>query len=75
MMAPTVRAGQITLTEWVNGWYPALDLELTTLRNYRYLIDVLIRPAFGDRSLASLTAEEISARNAKPRTPKADSDR
>jgi integrase len=55
------RAGQITLTEWVNMWYPALDLELTTLRNYRYLIEVLILPAFADRSLASLTAEEISA--------------
>ncbi len=24
------RAGRITLTEWVNRWYPALDLELNT---------------------------------------------
>ena len=30
------RAGKITLTEWVNQWYPALDLEPTTLSNYRY---------------------------------------
>src|SRR6266700_6876930 len=54
------RAGRITLTEWVNRWFPALDLELTTLRNYRYMIEVLILPAFGDRFLSSLTTEEIS---------------
>ena len=54
------RAGQITLTDWVNQWYPALDLELTTLSNYRYLIEVHILPVFGHRSLASLTREEIA---------------
>jgi len=53
------RAARITLAEWVNQWYPALDLELTTLSNYRYLIEVHILPAFGDRALSSLTAEEI----------------
>jgi hypothetical protein len=41
------RAGRVTLTEWVNTWYPALDLELTTLRSFRYGIEVLILPAFG----------------------------
>jgi integrase len=55
------RAGRITLTEWVNQWYRSLDLELTTLSNYRYQIEVRILPAFGDRSLASLTSEEIAA--------------
>jgi integrase len=54
------RAGRITLTEWVNQWFPALDLELTTLSNYKYLIEVHVLPEFGDRSLTSLTAEEIS---------------
>jgi integrase len=54
------RAGQITLTEWVNHWYPALDLEPTTLNNYRYLIEVLILPVFGRRELASLSREEIA---------------
>ena len=54
------RAGRITLTDWVNRWYPALDLEPTTLANYRYLIEVHILPAFGDRPISSLTAEEIS---------------
>ena len=54
------RAARITLAEWVNQWYPALDLELTTLSNYRYLIEVHILPVFGDRALSSLTAEEIA---------------
>src|SRR5215471_1013645 len=54
------RAGRITLTEWVNQWYPALDLELTTLSNYRYRIEVLILPKFGSRALNDLTAEEIA---------------
>src|SRR6266702_4452685 len=54
-------AGKITLTEWVNQWYPALDLEPTTLSNYRYQIEVHILPAFGNRALASITPEEVSA--------------
>src|SRR6266851_2438994 len=54
------RAGRITLTDWVNLWYPALDLEPVTLANYRYYIEVHILPAFGDRTLTSLTAQEIS---------------
>jgi hypothetical protein len=59
--AMSIRAGRITLTEWVNQWYPALDLEPTTLSNYRYQIEVHILPAFGNRALASITAEEVSA--------------
>lgn len=54
------RAGRITLTEWVNLWYPALDLEPTTLSNYRYMIEVHILPKFGALALASLTAEEVA---------------
>jgi integrase len=55
------RAGQLSLTDWVNRWYPALDLEPTTLSNYRYQIEVNILPEFGHRSLSSLTPEEIAA--------------
>ena len=51
------RAGRITLTEWVNKWFPALDLELNTLSTYRYTIEVHILPAFGDRPLRSLELE------------------
>ncbi|MEQ4209903.1 site-specific integrase [Actinopolymorpha sp. B9G3] len=54
------RAGRITLTDWVNLWFPALDLEPTTMNNYRYMIEVHILPVFGDRALMSLTAEEIA---------------
>jgi len=42
------RAGRITVSEWVNLWYPALDLEPTTLANYRYMIEVHILPALGE---------------------------
>src|SRR6266567_8508102 len=48
------RAERITLTEWVNRWYPALDLELNTLSTYRYTIEVHILPAFGGWTLRSL---------------------
>ncbi len=55
------RAGKITITEWANRWYSALDLERSTLSNYRYYIQAHILPVFGTRSLASLNAEEIGA--------------
>src|SRR4029453_14132090 len=55
------RSGRITLTEWVNLWFPSLDLEPTTMNNYRYMIEVHILPTFGDRPLPSLAAEEIAA--------------
>lgn len=55
------RAGQITLLEWVNIWYPAQDLELTTMETYRSLLENIVLPEFGERSLASLTAEEVAA--------------
>jgi hypothetical protein len=53
------RTGQITLTEWVNEWYPAQDLEPTTLTNYKYAIEVHILPKFGDWSLAAITTEDV----------------
>ncbi|KAB8186963.1 hypothetical protein FH608_046595 [Nonomuraea phyllanthi] len=55
------RAGQITLIDWVNIWYPAQDLELTTLETYRSLLENIVLGEFGERTLASLTAEEIAA--------------
>jgi integrase len=54
------RVGQITLTEWVNQWFPSLDLELATLSYYRYMIEAHILPEFGDHPLTSLTAEAVS---------------
>jgi hypothetical protein len=55
------KAGQITLTEWVNMWFPAQDLELNTLTTYKYQIEVLILPEFGHRALKSLETYEIAA--------------
>ena len=54
------RAGQITMTDWVNEWYPAQDLEPTTMANYRYAIEVHILPEFGHRTLRSITPEEVA---------------
>jgi integrase len=54
------RAGRITLNEWANRWYPGLNLELGTLSNYRYYIEVHILPAFGELLLTSLTTESIA---------------
>src|SRR5690349_6505596 len=48
------RAGQITLAEWVNIWFPAQDLELNTLGTYKYTIEVHILPAFGEWALRAL---------------------
>jgi integrase len=52
----------MTLTEWVNIWFPGLDLELSTLDNYRYFIEVHILPYFGDWELRALekVPEEIA---------------
>ncbi len=36
------RASRITLTDWVNSWFPALDLEPSTMANYRYYIQIML---------------------------------
>lgn len=54
------RAGNITLTNWVNEWFPSLDLEPATLSNYRYMVEYHILPKFGERALNSLTPQEIT---------------
>lgn len=55
------RAGDISLTDWVNRWYPAQDLEETTLDGYRWHIEVHILPYFGEVSLRLLNALDIAA--------------
>lgn len=54
------RAGRTTLTEWANTWYAGLDLEPTTMNNYRYMIEVHILPEFGGEALSALTAENVA---------------
>ncbi|WP_169792443.1 site-specific integrase [Actinoplanes rectilineatus] len=50
----------MTVAEWSNIWFPALDLEPSTLDSYRYLIETFILPKFGSDALISLTQENIS---------------
>jgi integrase len=54
------RGGRMLLAEWVNIWFPALDLEPSTLDSYRYLLEVLILPHLGDETLNALTYEVIT---------------
>src|SRR5690348_2704552 len=69
------RAGQIQLTDWVNKWFPAQDLELNTLNTYRGIIELMILPRFGHVPLGSVEAHDVAAwekgligRGYKPRT-------
>jgi integrase len=55
------RAGDITLSDWVNRWFPAQHLEETTLEGYRWHIEVHILPYFGDHALRTLNALDIAA--------------
>ncbi|PSK96615.1 integrase-like protein [Murinocardiopsis flavida] len=54
------RSGLLRVTEWANTWFAALDLERTTLANYRYHLESHVLPVFGERELRSLTPEEIA---------------
>lgn len=55
------RAGQILVNTWIDQWFQSLDLEPSTLENYRFLLETCVKPFFKERTLASLTAEEINA--------------
>ncbi|MEU6709898.1 hypothetical protein ABZ897_00350 [Nonomuraea sp. NPDC046802] len=55
------RAGDITLNDWVNRWFPAQHLEETTLEGYRWHIEVHILPYFGEHAIRSLNALDIAA--------------
>ncbi|GAB3213282.1 hypothetical protein GCM10027294_43390 [Marinactinospora endophytica] len=49
------RKGEIALTEWANAWLPSQELTLGARQQYRYLLSSFILPAFGHRTLNSLT--------------------
>ncbi|MBP2704481.1 hypothetical protein JOL79_11710 [Microbispora sp. RL4-1S] len=55
------KAGQITVSEWVNLWFKGLDLEWSTMENYAYYLQRYALPAFGNRSLASIAPEEVES--------------
>lgn len=54
------RAGQMFVNDWIDTWYSSLDLELSTMDQYRYFLETCVRPFFVNRTLASLTAEDIN---------------
>jgi hypothetical protein len=54
------RAGQVKLTDWVNKWFPAQDLELNTLNTYKGMIELMILPQFGDRALKAIEAHDVA---------------
>lgn len=57
------KAGQILFEDWVNLWFPTQDLELSTLENRRYHLEMWALPAFEGRSLAAIASapEEVDA--------------
>jgi hypothetical protein len=55
------RAGQILFEEWANLWYGALDLEPSTMANYRYHLEYHAIPHFQGRALATIAREEVAA--------------
>jgi len=50
----------LTVSTWVNMWWPAQDLSRNTTNNYRWYIEAFILPAFGGRTLETLTTLEIT---------------
>ncbi len=55
------RAGLIALTDWVNRWFPAQDLELNTLDTYKSIIELMILPRFGHLPLSGIDAHDVAA--------------
>lgn len=54
----------ITVTEWATRWLAAQDVKRNTITNYRWAIEHMILPAFGDRVLRrgddpGITYEEV----------------
>lgn len=45
------RKGNQTLTEWVNTWFPSLDIEDTTRAGYQWELEYLILPTWGNWTL------------------------
>ncbi len=54
------KAGEITVGEWIGQWLPLQDVGISTEVNREYLLRRFILPAWGNRTLASLTTGEIT---------------
>ncbi|MGH3272904.1 MAG: tyrosine-type recombinase/integrase [Streptosporangiaceae bacterium] len=53
-------AGKATVAEWIHRWASLQDVALSTEMNRKHLLASFILPAWGSRSLNSLTTEEIT---------------
>ncbi len=53
-------AGDITVSEWIGQWQEPQDVGPRTTENREYLIRRFLRPYWGQRTLNSITAAEIS---------------
>jgi integrase len=48
-----------TVAEWVDRWFPTLDLDTRTLENYRSYLRNHILPEFGDTPLGAITTLDV----------------
>jgi hypothetical protein len=53
-------AGEITVSDWIDRWTALHDVGPSTTANREYRIRRFIRPYWGNRTLNSLTGEEIA---------------
>jgi integrase len=53
-------AGKILVRAWVERWFPAQDVGLSTTENRDYLLRRFILPDWGHRELGSIGSEEIN---------------
>jgi integrase len=53
-------AGEITVSEWIDRWQTMQDVGPSTMANREYRIRRFIHPHWGNRTLNSLTGEEIA---------------
>ena len=49
-----------TLAEWVQRWWPSLDLDLRTLENYESYLRLHILPRFGPVAMGDITTLDIN---------------
>ncbi|GAB1823529.1 hypothetical protein [Herbidospora sp. RD11066] len=53
-------ASKITFGEWANLWIAGQDLEPSTMRNYRFMLQGHLIPVFAARALDSFRVEEMA---------------
>lgn len=69
--AAAVTAEHITITEYAEAWLGTRELKPRTAVEYRRLLDAMILPTLGDRSVASMSPGVVRAWHGllNPRTP------